>query len=72
MPEHDTPTVIHRTRDQLLAQRERLLNEVHLTHEQLRDRAATYSLTLDELDVWHTVEGIDYLLGAADTTKETT
>lgn len=56
------PTVIHRTRDELLAQRDRLLAEVHMTYEQLRDRAATYSLTLDELDIWHTIEGIDYLL----------
>lgn len=26
------------------------------------ERAATYSLSLRELDVWHTIEGLDYLL----------
>lgn len=56
------PTVIHRTRDELQAQRSQLLEEVHMSYEELRQRAETYSLSLDDLDVWHTIEGIDYLL----------
>lgn len=54
--------VIHKTPQQLRDQRERLLAEVGMTYEELRDRAAVYSLSMDELDVWHTIEGIDYLL----------
>ncbi|WP_329616333.1 hypothetical protein OG244_27725 [Streptomyces brevispora] len=56
------PTVIHRTRSELEAQRERLLAGVHMSYEELAERAATYSLSMDELDVWHTIEGVDYLL----------
>ncbi|MGW5590246.1 hypothetical protein [Streptomyces sp. NPDC003857] len=33
-----------------------------MSYEELRDRAEVYSLSMDELDVWHTIEGIDYLL----------
>ncbi|MEV6013267.1 hypothetical protein AB0M29_41725 [Streptomyces sp. NPDC051976] len=56
------PTVIHRTPSELEDQRARLLADVHMSYEQLRDRAETYSLSPHELDVWHTIEGIDYLL----------
>ncbi|MGW9397301.1 hypothetical protein [Streptomyces sp. NPDC055642] len=55
-------TVIHKTPEQLREQRASLLAEVGMTFEQLRDRAEMYSLSMDELDVWHTIEGIDYLL----------
>lgn len=55
-------SVIHRTPEQLREQRDRLLAEVGMTYEELRDRAEVYSLSMDELDVWHTIEGIDYLL----------
>lgn len=56
------PTVIHRTRDELEEQRSRLLEEVGMSHGELRERAEAYTLSMDQLDVWHTVEGIDYLL----------
>jgi len=56
------PTVIHRTRDELEAQREELLAQVRMSYEELADRAAVYSLSMNELDVWHTIEGLDYLL----------
>lgn len=55
-------TVIHKTPEQLHDQRDSLLAEVRMSYEELRDRAGTYSLSMDELDVWHTIEGIDYLL----------
>lgn len=56
------PTVIHKTRSQLLDQREQLLADLHMTYEELAERAAVYSLSMKELDVWHTIEGLDYLL----------
>ncbi len=56
------PTVIHRTREQLLKQRKQMLGSVHMSYEELRDRAETYSLSTEELDVWYTIQGIDYLL----------
>jgi hypothetical protein len=56
------PTVIHKTRAELEAQRERLLAGVHMSYEELRDRAEAYNVSPDQLDVWHTIEGIDYLL----------
>ncbi|MFE6716820.1 hypothetical protein ACFVDU_04430 [Streptomyces albidoflavus] len=55
-------TLIRRTAADLLAQRERLLDEVHMTAEELRERAEAYTLSARELAVWHTIEGIDYLL----------
>ncbi|MFC9244594.1 hypothetical protein ACFT7S_11355 [Streptomyces sp. NPDC057136] len=55
-------TMIRTTREELQRQRVELLTEVHMTFEELRDRAETYSLSSSELDVWHTIEGIDYLL----------
>ncbi|MEV1006414.1 hypothetical protein [Streptomyces sp. NPDC049881] len=55
-------TVIHRTREQLEDQRARLLEEIRMDYEELRDRASTYTLSMHELDVWHTIEDIDYLL----------
>ncbi|MFX4294502.1 hypothetical protein [Streptomyces bohaiensis] len=56
------PTVIRKTREQVVEQRERLLQEVGMSHEELRDRAETYTLTMDQLMIWHTIEGLDYLL----------
>ncbi|MCF3960489.1 hypothetical protein [Streptomyces fuscigenes] len=46
----------------MLAQRQQLLDEQHMTYEELRDRAAVYSLSMEQLMVWHTIEGLDYLL----------
>lgn len=56
------PTVIHKTRDQLETQRAQLLADMNMSYDQLAERAAMYSLSMDELDVWHTIEGLDYLL----------
>lgn len=60
--EHSMSTVIHRTREELEQQRAQLLGEVHMTYEELADRAATHTLSMDELMIWHTIESIDYLL----------
>lgn len=56
------PTVIHMTREEALQQREELLQRAGLTYEQLRDQAAVYAVTMDQLMIWHTIEGLDYLL----------
>jgi hypothetical protein len=56
------PTVIHKTRSEVEAQRAQLLAEVGMDYEELRDRAAVYSLSMDQLMIWHTIEGLDYLL----------
>ena len=62
----DRPTVIHRTPDQLRAQRARLLAEAGLGEEELRERAAVWQLSLEKQDIWETIQGIDYLLEGAD------
>ncbi|MEU7377656.1 hypothetical protein [Streptomyces albidoflavus] len=55
-------TLIRRTPADLRAQRERLLAEVHMDYDELHERAAVHTLSARELAVWHTIEGIDYLL----------
>ncbi|MEU2769325.1 MULTISPECIES: hypothetical protein [Streptomyces] len=55
-------TLIRRAPADLLAQREQLLAEVHMDYKELRERAETYTLSARELAIWHTIEGIDYLL----------
>ncbi|MGW7506049.1 hypothetical protein ACWGIR_31625 [Streptomyces albidoflavus] len=57
--------VIRRTPEQLRAQRAALLTEVHMTYEELRERARIYAVSERQLTVWHTIEGIDYLLDDA-------
>lgn len=54
--------VIHTSREELREQREQLLAGIRMDYEELRDRAENYSLSEAELDVWHSIEGIDYLL----------
>ncbi|RMI40563.1 hypothetical protein [Streptomyces triticirhizae] len=56
------PTVIHMTRAEALARREELLQQAGLSYEQLRQQAEVYALTMDQLLIWHTIEGLDYLL----------
>ncbi|MEW2168034.1 hypothetical protein ACFXOR_05995 [Streptomyces sp. NPDC059164] len=54
--------MIRSTPAELREQRAVLLAEIHMSYDELRDRAETYSLSQAEMDVWHTIEGIDYLL----------
>ncbi|OEV13816.1 hypothetical protein AN218_01790 [Streptomyces nanshensis] len=56
------PTVIRRTPEQLREQRCGLLAAVGMDWENLQERAESYSLSPAELEVWHTIRGIDYLL----------
>jgi hypothetical protein len=60
------PTVIHMSREEALAQRAQLLDRVRMRYEELAERAEVYSLSMDELMVWHTIEGLDYLLEGDD------
>lgn len=60
----DRPTVIRRTPAELREQRARLIAESGLTYDQLAERASR-ALSPRQIDIWHTIEGIDYLLGGA-------
>lgn len=59
-------TVVEQTPEQLREWRARLLDQVRLTEEELAERAETYQLTADELSVWNTLQGIEYLSGGDD------
>lgn len=59
------PTVIHQTRAELEAQRVALLAEAGLPYEELQARAERWVLPLEQLDIWRTIEGVDYLLDDA-------
>jgi hypothetical protein len=56
------PTLIRKTRQDLEQQRTQLLAETRLSYEELRDRAERFTLSMEELDIWYTIEGIEYLL----------
>ncbi|MBC9719503.1 hypothetical protein H9Y04_44090 [Streptomyces sp. TRM66268-LWL] len=56
------PSVIFSTPAELRSERQALLGEVGRTYEDLSERAAAYHLTPDEMSVWETIEGIDFLL----------
>ncbi|MCA1222447.1 hypothetical protein [Streptomyces sp. 8L] len=61
-PTGDLPTVIHRTPEQLRAQRARLIASTGLTESVLCERGETFQLYPEHQAVWETVKGIDYLL----------
>ncbi|MYR75102.1 MULTISPECIES: hypothetical protein [unclassified Streptomyces] len=54
-----------KTPAELQAQRAQLIASTGLTEEVLRERAEAFQLYPEHMDVWRTVEGIDYLLGRA-------
>jgi len=59
-----------KTPEDLREQRARLIASTGLTEDVLRTRAEAFQLYPEHLDVWRTVEGIDYLL--SDTADEPT
>lgn len=59
----ELPVVITMTREEAQRQRADLLAQCRLSYEELRDRAAVHQLSMGELMIWHTIQGIDYLLG---------
>lgn len=56
-----TATVNLVDEQQIQSERAQLLGEVGMTFEQLRDRAASYLLTEDEVRVWRRVEALTWL-----------
>lgn len=50
------------SREEMLRQRAWLVASTHLTEEVLRQRAEAFQLYPEHMDIWRTVEGIDYLL----------
>lgn len=58
-----SPTIITLTVEQAVERREAILDELRLTEEVLRDRAAKYQLDADEMVLFEELEDIDFLLG---------
>lgn len=56
-------TTISMTRDELLQQRQTLLDRTGMTYEQLREAALAYTLRPAERNAYETIRAIDYLLG---------
>jgi hypothetical protein len=57
-------TVKTRTVKQLLDQRAKLLRDIRLSEEELRERAERHELTTQEYYALESLEEIDYLLGS--------
>lgn len=56
-------TVVHETREGLVARRERLLAQVSMPYEELCRRAVEYTLCPHERDVYEALDSIAFLLG---------
>jgi hypothetical protein len=56
-------TAIRMNREELRRRRQQLLDEVHMNYDQLRERAAAYTLRAEERVAYETIRSIDYLLG---------
>lgn len=56
-------TVIRMSRDELAHRRQKLLESVGMTYEELRDRAVSYTLRSEERAAYEGIRSIDYLLG---------
>ncbi|NJA56689.1 hypothetical protein [Streptomyces sp. NEAU-H3] len=59
-----------KTPDELREQRAQLIASTGLTEAVLRERAEAFQLYPEHMDVWRTVEGIDYLLASPDVPAE--
>lgn len=59
-----TSTASSLSREELELRRARLLEQVAMTYEELRERAMTFTLRPHERDVYEAIRSIDYLLGA--------
>ncbi len=55
--------VVKVTREELLSERRELLKRLGISLEQLKERAATYSLSPEEWAAWDQIEEIAFLLG---------
>lgn len=59
-----------KTPEELRAQRAQLISSTGMTEAVLRERAEAFQLYPEHMDVWRTLEGIDYLLNGADEDEE--
>lgn len=55
--------VISMSRDDLSHHRQKLLDSVGMTYEELRERAIAYTLRSEERAAYEAIRSIDYLLG---------
>lgn len=55
-------TVISRSAEELTQERQHLLRRAGLSEHELRDRAQTYQLTAEQMDILDAINNIDYLL----------
>lgn len=55
-------TVISRSTEELTLEREHLLGRAGLSEQELRCRAETYQLTVEQMDILDAIKNIDYLL----------
>jgi hypothetical protein len=56
------PTVVDKTPEEIAQWREQLLARTRLSVEELAERAESYQLSAEELEIWQTLQGLDYLL----------
>ena len=61
-----------KTPAELRAQRAQLITSTGMTEDVLRERAETFQLYPEHLDIWQTVESIDYLLSGEAEGEKTT
>ncbi|HTZ43749.1 MAG TPA: hypothetical protein VMB79_07780 [Jatrophihabitans sp.] len=52
------------TRDEIVQRRKRLLAETSMSEDELRTRAANYTLTPRESGILAEIDGLEFLLGA--------
>jgi hypothetical protein len=57
------PGVLTRTREQLEERRRSVLERTRVSEEELRRRAASYQLSVEEADALREIDEIDFLLG---------
>lgn len=55
-------TVIVKTREDLLRQRQELLDRAKMSQDELYERAEAYALSQDEYNIYESVRSINYLL----------
>jgi hypothetical protein len=55
-------TVIGRSADELRAERQALIRRAGIDEAELRNRASSYQLTSEQMDILDAINGIDYLL----------
>lgn len=55
-------TVVGKSKDELRAERQALIQRAGMDEAELRSRARSYQLTSEQMDILDAINGIDYLL----------